>query len=73
MSEHVIRKGLPITSFIVHIGVSQGNAYVVRKLTESTEQAIWIAAQADTGDNVSATNSPDVLHEYKPYIPIHRP
>jgi len=67
MSKHVIRKGLSTADSKIHIKVTQGNGYVIRKLAQSTAEAIQIDAQGDTGVNVSVSNNPKVIHEYKPY------
>ena len=71
MSKHVIRNGLSNTGSKVHIKVTPSNGYVIRRLAELTAEAIRIAAQADTGTNVSASNNPNVIHEYKPYDTPH--
>jgi len=67
MSEHVIRKGLSSTGSKVQIEVPKGSSHIVWKLMETTAKAIHIPAQADMSAYVSATNNPDILHEYKPY------
>ena len=67
MSKHVIRKGLSTTDSKIHITVTKGNGFIIRKLVQSTLEAIQIKAQGDTGANVSASNNLEVIHEYKPY------